>query len=450
MSGKVTEPGVAGQCEPVSPRLLAVGFALLCVLISAPRVCANISDSSFTRIEVGAAADFTNEQYFEDTYSDTLFLGRRLSNTPELRAGAALSLDHQRGTPGSDWWFRMRLDGRLGDKLQRLDANAKWRTTDDLAWRVGVEPTLALRSDKSFGETRREVRSRLLARLSRRSLDEVNTVELVGAGEVYRAQASSTDYVLDRDAAELSAAWSHTAPYAALSWRTRYTGFARAFPDSADRDHFEHRAHVSLDWSGLSAAVSVLAELEHRLPRRIVYSTRDAYWASQAELGVTLRPWQWGSAELALSGEGYRYELPDSVSYFDYQLVRGRVGGRFELAGGYSLTASPQGEALLAQASPGERYFEWGGALDVERSLGQAWWSFSPSAGVRRYTAVGDVALLSGHSDYRFLELQMLVDQALPLKCRARLSATLRFEKHDDPSQDARSLYFSVDLRRLL
>ena len=100
--------------------------------------------------------------------------------------------------------------------------------------------------------------------------------------------------------------------------------------------------------------------------------------------------------------------------------------------------------------APGERYHEWGVSLDVERSLGRAWWSFSPSAGVREYSAIGEVARFSGHSDYRFLELAVLVDQELPLRCRVRLAATARLEKHDDPSQDARSLYFSVDLRRLL
>ncbi|MEO7867161.1 MAG: hypothetical protein ABIU54_05950, partial [Candidatus Eisenbacteria bacterium] len=308
----------------------------------------------------------------------------------------------------------------------------------------------AVRSDRSFGQRRREFRSRLVGRLARRSLDEVNTLEVAGGGELYRANASITDFVLDRNAAEVSTTWSHSAPYAAWSWRVRYSGFARVFPDSADRDHFEHHTQISLDWSGLSAAVSALAEVERRLPRRIVYSTRDAYWASQGELGVTLRPGRWGSAEIALSTEGFRYELPDSVSYFDYRLARGRLGGRFDLPSGYTVTASPQGEVLTAQASPGERYFEWGGTLDVERSLGEAWWSFSPRAGVRRYTAVGDVALLSGHSDYRYFELQVLLDQALPWRCRARLSATMRFEKHHNPAQDARSLYFSVDLRRLL
>ena len=105
---------------------------------------------------------------------------------------------------------------------------------------------------------------------------------------------------------------------------------------------------------------------------------------------------------------------------------------------------------MFAAAAPGERYFEWGGGFDLERSLGQSWWALSPSAGVRNYTAVGDIALLSGHSDYGFLELQVLIDQALLLRSRARISATMRLEKHGDSSQDARSLYFSVDLRRLL
>ena len=450
MSEEVVEGGNRSQHVWAGPRHWVAAIVASCALAGTWPCHAAIRDSSFTRIELGGATEITNEQYFEDTYSDTLFLGRRLSSTPEVRTGAALSLDHQRAGTDSDWWLRTHLDARLGDKLQRLEAQAQFRSSSDRFWRGLIEPSVSLRSDESFGETRRELRSRLAARLSHRTLDEANTFELAGAGDLARSQATSANYVLDRNAAELTTTWDHAVPFAAMAWRARYTALARAFPDSASRDHYEHRAEISLEWTGLGASVSGLAQVERRLPQFVVYSTRDDYWAGQAELGGSWRPGPWGAIELALSSEGFRYQLPDSVSFFDYELHRAQLAVRRELPRGFALTAGPLTEWLVAAMAPGERYHEWGLSLDLERSLGRAWWSFSPSAGLREYTAIGEVAQFSGHSDYRFLELAVLVDQALPVRCRVRLAATARLEKHDDPSQDARSLYFSVDLRRLL
>ncbi|MEO7868741.1 MAG: hypothetical protein ABIU54_13960, partial [Candidatus Eisenbacteria bacterium] len=126
-----------------SRRHSAVGLVLICALLLARDVSASPMDSTFTRWEVGGAADVTNELFYQDTYSDTSFLGRRLSSTPEVLAGAALSLDHQRATPGSQWWLRTHLDSRFGDKLQRLDGSAQMRTSQDRAWRAALEPTLA-------------------------------------------------------------------------------------------------------------------------------------------------------------------------------------------------------------------------------------------------------------------------------------------------------------------
>jgi len=450
VSEEVVKGGIRLQQFWSRPCLWATAVVVYCSLAVTWPCNASMRDSSFTRIELGGATDITNEQYFEETYSDTLFLGRRLSSTPEVRTGAVLSLDHQRAQIDSDWWLRTHLDARLGDKLQRLEAQARFRSSSERFWRGLIEPSLSLRSDESFGETRREMRSRLAARLSHRTLDEANTFELAGAGELARSQATSADYVLDRDAAELTTTWDHAAPFAAISWRARYSALARAFPDSASRDHYEHRGEVSLDWTGLASSVSGLAQVERRMPQFVVYSTRDDYWAGHAELSASWRPGVWGAIELGLSSEGFRYHLADSVSYFDYELHRARLAMRRELPRGFALTAGPLAEWLAAEMAPGERYHEWGLSADLERSLGRAWWSFCPSAGVREYTAIGEVARFSGHSDYRFFELAVLVDQALPLRCRVRLAATARLEKHDDPSQDARSLYFSVDLRRLL
>ena len=270
MSEEVVEGGIRTQRTRPRPRHWLAAAVAACAFVGTSPCHASMRDSSFTRIELGGATEVTNEQYFEDTYSDTLFLGRRLSSTPEVRTGAALSLDHQRAGLDSDWWLRTHLEARLGDQLQRLEARAQFRSSSERFWRGLIEPSLSVRSDESFGEKRRELRSRLSARLSHRTLDEANHFELAGAGELARAEATSADYVLDRDAAELSATWDHAAPFAATSWRARYTALARALPDSASRDHYEHLAEYSLHCSGRGASVAPLAPTpEIRFGRRI-------------------------------------------------------------------------------------------------------------------------------------------------------------------------------------
>jgi hypothetical protein len=53
------------------------------------------------------------------------------------------------------------------------------------------------------------------------------------------------------------------------------------------------------------------------------------------------------------------------------------------------------------------------------------------------------------HSSYAFYEVNVLADQALPGALRLRAYVNARYESHVDPAQDASSLYFSLDLRRL-
>ena len=53
------------------------------------------------------------------------------------------------------------------------------------------------------------------------------------------------------------------------------------------------------------------------------------------------------------------------------------------------------------------------------------------------------------HSSYAFYEIDLLADQALPGSLRLRAYVDARLESHVDHTQDARSLYFSLDLRRI-
>ena len=52
------------------------------------------------------------------------------------------------------------------------------------------------------------------------------------------------------------------------------------------------------------------------------------------------------------------------------------------------------------------------------------------------------------HSSYLFIEAELFADHGLPDRLRARVSGNARLEHHEDPSQDASSLYCSLDLRR--
>ena len=55
------------------------------------------------------------------------------------------------------------------------------------------------------------------------------------------------------------------------------------------------------------------------------------------------------------------------------------------------------------------------------------------------------------HSSYAYAEATVLADQALAADaCGSARPAPLAPERHDDRAQDARSLYFSLELRKLL
>ena len=71
-----------------------------------------------------------------------------------------------------------------------------------------------------------------------------------------------------------------------------------------------------------------------------------------------------------------------------------------------------------------------------------------PVAGWRDYDEAPD-ATVGIHSSYSFAEINVLADQALPGALRLRAYVNGRLESHVDHAQDARSLYFSLDLRKL-
>jgi hypothetical protein len=61
----------------------------------------------------------------------------------------------------------------------------------------------------------------------------------------------------------------------------------------------------------------------------------------------------------------------------------------------------------------------------------------------------GSVSLPGIHSLFAFYELAVFGDQPLAGSLRLRLSGMGRAEVHSDGAEDSRSLYFSLDVRRL-
>ena len=94
-----------------------------------------------------------------------------------------------------------------------------------------------------------------------------------------------------------------------------------------------------------------------------------------------------------------------------------------------------------------------GGYAEVEVIATGSLWSVTPSAGRRSYrdpaAASGLDPFAVGRSSYGFVQLDALGDQRLPAGWRMRVSGSARWELHEDSVENATSLYFSLDVRRL-
>jgi hypothetical protein len=58
---------------------------------------------------------------------------------------------------------------------------------------------------------------------------------------------------------------------------------------------------------------------------------------------------------LRVEGEIYQYDTQDSAVFFNYQVVRARLGPRYE-ANGWLVTVGPLAELLHSAANPSEEY----------------------------------------------------------------------------------------------
>uniref|UniRef100_A0A832MNU0 Uncharacterized protein n=1 Tax=Eiseniibacteriota bacterium TaxID=2212470 RepID=A0A832MNU0_UNCEI len=230
------------------------------------------SDSVVWRIEIGVASEYTNELFFEDAFVDTTFLGRRLVESPEARGAAVFSVA-ARGSHGAGagrWDVANELS--LGNLVQRNALSGLWRSEATPEWLWSAAPRVEWRRDRSFGRDLAEWRAQLRARVRRGYLASFRTAEAGVTAELLRADGVGSELLLDRQAAGVFAAFGQSAPGTPDLW-VGLASTARAFPDSIERDHWEHRGELRARWdAGGDAVLALEFEGARRATRRVVVS----------------------------------------------------------------------------------------------------------------------------------------------------------------------------------
>ncbi len=408
-------------------------------------------DSDYVRIELGGTSDVTNERFYEDTFDDTTFTGRRLTGSPEYRTAALAALGAA-GPFAPGGRYALIEEATAGDHLLRNYTRLDLRGEPGDGWRLSLTPELDVRRDRSFGGDQSELRFRPEGRVRRTSLDGSDAWELLAGGDWYRTRGTSEVIALDRNAGRAWLRWTHTPLGSPWDWELGYGADVRAFPDSVIRDHVEQHGALTLRrLLPTSGAAAIDAQVDRRQTLYETPSTRDQFWSGRADGSAFVQLHPTLTAELWVSVEGYRYDQPDTSAYFDYQSWTLSPSLRWSLAHDWGLRAGPRFAWLLAPRVPSERYREVAGVIEAERLHAGDWWSFTPAAGWREYERSESSVSLADpdlHSSYLFLEFELFADVGLPGGIRARVSGGERFEQHEDPSQDATSLYFSLELRR--
>lgn len=430
---------------------LAVALGLTAASATPATAGGATADSVAWRIEAGASSEYTNELFFEDALVDTTFLGRRLVESPEARGAAVLAVA-ARGTRGGGvarWDVANELS--IGNLVQRNALSGAWRSEATPEWLWSAAPRVEWRRDRSLGRDLTEWRAQVRARVRRGFLASFRTAEAGVTSDLLRAEGTGSELLLDRQAAGVFAAFGQNAPGAPDLW-AGWASTARWFPDSLERDHWEHRGELRARWDAGGDAVLAL-ELEgvRRATRRTARTSRDDFLEGRAGLEAGLRPVTGLGAWLRAEAEMQRFDLEDTTLFFDHHVLRATAGPRWSGPGGLDVWLAARVERLAARLAPGESYVEAAAIAEVELLAG-GWWSVTPAGGRREY---GDdpqsaaLGLPQLRSAYRFAELTLLAEQPLAGGVRARALATGRVEWHEDGSQDARSLYISVDVRKL-
>ncbi len=425
-------------------------FVVALLVITATGVCDRTAgadpDSVRVRVEVGWRTDASNETYYEQTFDDTTFRPARLQSTPEVVHSAVGRLDWGELADGRRDAWRLGLEGRAGDLVRSLGLDGRLRRVDLGGWEIVVTPRAAWQSDRTFDRDRSELRTSAAVQAWRGLAGSMSRWGLTGGSEVLRSSGAGSEFVLDRNVLSMGAAFERSS-WSGGDLRLDYGLDARQFPDSTSRDHLEHHAEASARLDAGSGSVDANIRVNRRGTMQSAATTRDRYWSGDASSEWRLGAGAAWSGVARIEGEWQRYDRPDSEVYFDYGLVRAQAGPRLE-SGGWSLEAAPRVEWLLAPSNAGESYVEPALGFEAEWVGSGALWALAPAFGRREYDSeeAGAVEL---HQSFTFLEAHLVADQALPGRMRLRTFLYGRLEQHADSTQNTRSLYFSVDVRRL-
>ena len=408
-------------------------------------------DTLVTRLEVGASADYTNEVYYLDALVDTTFLQRQRFQTPEARfAGVLLNaVEGSRGQRRTSYSLTNELS--YGDLLRRDALWGSWQTRFAPAWYLFVTPGFEYRWDRTLGRNLEEYRGTGSARIRRDGGLGGTSAEVGALGEWLHTTGSDTDFLIDRRVAGVQAALDHLGTGNG-DWRIDYVLRARTFPDSAERDHLEHDTELHTRWGMPGASVLTFdAEAVRRVTRVPAPTSADNFWLGHATgdlVAFGAGRWSWPTH---VEFEVQRYDVEDSLLYFDYRLLRGLTGPRFELRPTWSVGIGPRAEWLTADLNPGETYRELAGVLQFDALDARSFWTITTALGRRIYesTNLSEGDAVSLHTDYTFGELDLFADQGLARHWRLRALANVRVESHDESIDNGTSLYFSLDLRRL-
>jgi hypothetical protein len=318
-----------------------------------------------------------------------------------------------------------------------------------------LEPRFEYQRDASFGLEHSDWRASLVGRVRRLSLDELGVLRFNAGAEVVRVIEASDPFVLSGTSGRAALGYTRS-PLSGPDWDAEYGAVVRSFRDSTNRDHVEQRLAISLreDYAwGNSLGLTVDGVRRDAL--REVPSTRDRFSQVHALADGSFGPGNGWSLRPELRAEITRYDDPDSLVDFDYDLYGAWLPLRREMGPAWRVSTGPRFELLAAPACPWEEYREFAWTFELEKLTGGAWWSLAPVLGHRdckTFAAnepLGNSLTASLHSSFDFVDVTAFLDQPLPGALRTRAMGTLRAERHDDRDHDALSLYFSLDVRRL-
>ena len=398
-------------------------------------------------------SDVTNELFMQQTYSDTTFLERHLVGSPEYRSGAVASMDWSRSLRGGAVLVAFQPDLVVGNRLSQFSVVSSLRSPVVDRWSWSLEPTLRGGVDRSFGFDRRELGAVILGR-ARREMGWARdqAFEFRAGGDFLEVLSGAHDYSLSHRNAVAGVSYER-AGLSPLEFRLEERTYVRTFPDSVTRDHYEQQvqASVSRDFGGLHSLVLRVGS-NWRSTLYDTPSSRDryAYYDSQAEW--TLHAGLRNTLQLQGDAEWTRYAVPDSVLDFDYGIGRATARWSFQWSTSTTVSAGTRWEWLDAPWNPVERYREAAATLEFERFTLGSWIMISPAYLWRRYEVTNSGSGFDAqptHSHFDGIELFTMFEQAIPGGLRVRSTGVGRIEWHRDSSDDARSLYFSLDVRRL-